>query len=149
MAVEKWASNPGWTAVTISLNSLANGSAIMAGADIDNSANLDIFMDIQFALASAAFVSPAFLGVYLYPLNQDGVTYGDGRFTSAAAAVPPASYYAAAVKLVQATQAQVGGATRIIIPPGIFRPVVFNQGGVALAGSGNSMYYRPYNRQIA
>lgn len=156
MAVEKWVAGSGvgftWTDATTaaSLDSLTNGSALLCTVSITNQTALDIFCDVSLALGSAAFVAPNYVGVYLYPLNKDGSTYGDGRFGTAAAGPPPSTYYAATIGLVAATQAQTGTATGIIMPPGTFKFVLWNQGGPTWAGSGgNTFQYRTYNRSIA
>ena len=106
-------------------------------------------MDISLALASAAFVAPNFVGVYLYPLNSDGSTYGDGRFGTSASGAPSAVYFVGNINLVAATQAQEGTLTGVLMPAGAFKIVLYNQGGVAFASSGNTCKYRTYNRQVA
>jgi hypothetical protein len=97
MATEKWIAGSGagltWTSLdTTTLNSIANGNAILSGTQIDNSTALDIFADVELVLASLAAVAPNYVGVYFYPLNSDGTTYGDGRFGSSAAGPPPGQY---------------------------------------------------------
>ena len=99
MATEKWiAGTLAATYIdaftTASLNSIASGNAI-AGTAIDNSSIGDMFADISFNLASLACVAPNFIGFYLYPINKDVSTYGDGRFTASAAGPPPAARAAA------------------------------------------------------
>jgi hypothetical protein len=53
------------------------------------------------------------------------------------------------IGIVAATQAQTGVLTRILMPPGSFKFVLYNSGGVALASSGNNFYYRTYDRGIS
>ena len=154
MAVEKWTAGAGqglsWgTLDTTALNSLTSGNALLSGTAITNGTALDVFADVSLVLASAAFVAPNFVGIYLYPLGDDGSTYGDGRFGSSAAGPPPSNYYVGSVGLVAATQAQTGQLIGIILPPGSFKFVVYNQGGVNWAASGNTLKYRTYNRAIA
>lgn len=156
VAVEKWIAGSGvgftWTDATTaaSLDTLASGSSVLCTVAVTNQTALDIFCDVSIALGSAAFVAPNFVGVYLYPLNKDGTTYGDGRFGTAAAGVPPANYALGSIGLVVATQAQVGTLTRLVMPPGTFKFVLYNGGGVAWVGSGgNTFQYRTYNRAIA
>jgi hypothetical protein len=155
MATEKWIAGSGvgltWTDAfsTATLNSIASGNAILSDLSINNSTALDLFADVSIALGSAAFVAPNYIGIYLYPLNKDGTTYGDGRFGTSAAGPPPSNYYVGAIGLVAATQAQEGSLSRIILPPGSFKFVFYNQGGVALAASGNTCQYRTYNRAVA
>lgn len=136
-----------WTdaTTTASLNSLASGSCLLGTVAISNGTALDKYMDIDVVLASAAFTGTgANISIHLYPLSSDAATYGDGKFGAAAAG--PCLYPAAAViPLVVATQAQTGQATGIVIPPGTFKVVVCNNGGVALAASGNTVKYRTYN----
>ena len=154
MATEKWIAGSGqgltfgnaFTGST--LNSIASGNAILSDLQIDNSTAFDLFADVSIALASAAFVAPNYIGVYLYPLNQDNTTYGDGRFGSSAAGPPASNYWVGNIILVAATQAQEGTLRGIILPPAKFKFVLYNQGGVALASSGNVCLYRTYNRQV-
>lgn len=156
MSTEKWVAGTvglPWTAAyttAATFDSIASGNAILSDLQIDNSGNLDVFYDFALILGSAAFVAPNFIGVYLYPLTQDGTTYGDGRFGSSAAGPPPANYWERDIGLVAATQAQTGAYLRGVMPPGKFKFVLYNQGGVTLGGSGgNKIYYRTYNRSIA
>ena len=155
MATEKWIGGSGqgltwgnaFSAAT--LNSIASGNAILSDIVIANGTPLDIFADLSLNLASAAFVAPNFVGVYLYPLN-DGSAYGDGRFGTSAAGPPPSTYSVGSIGLVAATQAQTGQLLRIVLPPGSFKFVLYNQGGVAWAGAaGNTCLYRTYNRSVA
>jgi hypothetical protein len=150
-AAQVWVAGGGvgltWTdAFTSStLNSIASGNAIISDVAISNGTALDKYMDVSIALASAAFTGTgANIALHIYPLNADGTTYGDGKFGSSAAG--PCAYPAVAViPLVAATQAQTGTATGIVIPPGTFKLVFVNNGGVALASSGNTVKYRTYN----
>jgi hypothetical protein len=161
MATEKWIAGSGvgltWTSCFgAEINSVVDGNAVLSSTQIDNSSALDLFADAMFALGSWGAVSAtALLALYLYPLNQDATTYGDGRFASAAAGPPPSQYFAGMGVLVPAvTQAQQGhfrrpDGTPIIIPPGKFKLVLHNKSGATLAASANTIYYRTYNRQVA
>jgi hypothetical protein len=155
MATEKWIAGTlqgltwGDAISTATLNSIANGNAIASSLTLTNATALDMFCDISINLASAAFVAPNVIGVYIYPLNKDGSTYGDGRFTASAVGPPPSTYWVANIQLVAATQAQEGTAQRIVLPPGGFKVVLYQNGGIALAASGNTCQYRTYNRSVA
>ncbi len=155
MATEKWIAGTlqGLTwgdAITgTSLNAIASGNAIASSLSLTNATALDMFCDISINLPSLACIAPNFVGVYLYPLNKDGSTYGDGRFAASAAGPPPSTYWVANIQLVAATQAQEGTASRIILPPGGFRVVLYNQCGVAWAATLNTCQYRTYNRSVA
>ena len=131
-------------------NSIVNGNAIISDLQIDNSTALDIFADFAFVGGSVTTVAPNYIGVYLYPLNSDGSTYGDSRFGSSAAGPPPSCYYVGSVILPVGTQALTGMVRGIILPPGKFKFLIYNQAGVTLAGSGgNTLLFRTYNRSIA
>ncbi len=154
MAVEKWIAGSGvgltWTSLmTTELNSIASGNAILGGTAVTNGTALDVFCDFDLVLASLAAVAPNFVGLYLYPLNSDASTYGDSRFGSSAAGPPPSNYSVGAIGIVAATQAQTGTLIRVTMPPGTWKPVVYNQAGVAFASSGNTLKYRTYNRAIS
>lgn len=156
MATEKWIAGSGvgltWTnAYTAStLDSIVNGNAIMSGTNIDNSSSLDVFADFSMNLGSVTVAAPNYIGVYLYPLNKDGSTYGDGRFGSSAAGPPASSYWVGNIIVPTGAAASEGMVRGIILPPGQFKFVVYNQLGVTLAGSGgNTAQYRTYNRQVS
>jgi hypothetical protein len=160
MSTEKWIAGSGqgltWgDAFTGStLNSLASGNALLSDISITNGTALDIFADVQIYLASAAFVAPNFIGVYLYPLvtstpSPDLSYYGDGRFGAAASGPPPGNYAVGSIGIAATTSVQSGILTRIVLPPGTFKFVLYNQGGVNFASSGNLCQYRTYNRSIA
>lgn len=156
MATEKWIAGSGvgltWTAgfTASTLNSIVNGNAILSDLQIDNSSALDIFADVGIQFGSITWAAPNFIGVYLYPLNQDASTYGDGRFGSSAAGPPTANYWVGNIGAPTGAAAAEGTLSRIIIPPAKFKLVLYNQAGATLAGAGgNSCYYRTYNRQIS
>lgn len=154
MSTEKWIAGSlatlTWTnAFTGStLNSLGNGSAILSDLAIDNSTTLDMFADVSIALATAVFTSSPYIGIYLYPLNKDGSTYGDGRFGSGTSGPPPSTYFVGSIPLVTATAAQEGTLRSVILPPGGFKWVVYNVGGANFSSSGNTCQYRTYNRSV-
>lgn len=157
MATEKWIAGSGagltWTAAytaASTFNSIANGNAIISDLQIDNSSALDIFADFAFVGGSITTVAPNFIGVYLYPLNSDGSTYGDSRFGSSAAGPPPPQYWVGNIVLPVGTQALTGEILRVPLPPGKFKWLIYNQAGASLAGSGaNTILYRTYNRSVA
>lgn len=157
MATEKWIAGSGvgftWTSVlTTELNSLASGNAVLqsVAAAIANQTNLDVFCDLSFEAGSAVTtVAPAYLGFYLYPLNHNSI-YGDGAFGSSAAGPPPQCYAVGSIAFPAAASTTIHGVvTGIIIPPGTFKFLVYNQAGVALPSSGNVLQYRTYNRSVA
>lgn len=160
MATEKWIAGSGvgftWTSAfaagDLTVASFLNGDSLLSSAsDITNQTALDIFCDFSIALGSAIFAAPNYIGVYLYPLNQDGTTYGDGAFTAGtvSTSVPSPTYYKGSIIIRATTAAQQGTLTGIIMPPGSFRFLIQNQSGATLATSGNAYKYRTYNRSVA
>jgi hypothetical protein len=157
MATEKWIAGSlaglTWASAGFSteVNSLANGNAVIAANQLDNSTALDVFADVSLSLGSVTPGSGApYIGLYLCPLNQDGTTYGDGRFGSATSGPPAASYRVGAIPLVASTAGPLLGMVRgIILPPGKFKFLIHNQAGVTLAASSNTLQYRTYNRSVA
>jgi hypothetical protein len=152
MATQKWIAGSvglAWptTVFGTELNSLANGNAVLSSVDVDNSANLDVFCDLSASFGSLAVGAGApYVGVYLYPLNQDGSTYGDSEFGSAAAGPPPSAYYVGSIPLIPSvTGVNVGMLRGIVMPPGHFKFVFYNQAGVALAASANTVKIRTYD----
>lgn len=155
MATEKWVSGSGqgltWgSAFGTEINSLANNKSILSSISITNGTALDIFADVSFVAGGTISVAvPQLLGLYLYPLNEDGSTYGDGQFSTATTGVPSAGYWVGNIYMSATGTLTVAGAvTRIVLPPGTFSFVLNNQMGVALASS-NTCKYRTYNRSVA
>lgn len=155
MATEKFVAGTvglSWTSVitAATLNSIVNGNAILSDVQLDNSTNLDVFCDVNIQFGSITVAAPNYIGLYLYPLNQDGTTYGDGRFGSSAAGPPPGSYLVGVFGFPTGAAAFEGTVRGIVMPAGKFKFVFYNQAGATLAGSGgNAAYYRTYNRVIA
>ncbi len=156
MATEKWISGTTGSGLTWSdafstatLNSITNGNAILSDISIVNGTNLDIFCDVSGAFGSITVAAPNYIGIYLYPLNKDGSTYGDGRFGTSAAGPPPGNYFVGSFGFPTGAAAFEGMVRGIILPPGTFKFVMYNQAGATLAGSSsNTLQYRTYNRVI-
>lgn len=157
MSTEKWIAGSGvgltWSAANTSgtlFNTLANGNALISDLAITNGTALDIFADLSWvAGGTATTAAPNYLGFYLYPLGEDGSTYGDGRFGSAAAGPPPSQYLVGTIGFAAAASTTIAGVVQgIIIPPGSFSFLVYNQSGASLAST-NIFKYRTYNRSIA
>jgi hypothetical protein len=156
MATEKYVAGTvglTWTSAGFGteINSLASGNAVLASTALDNSTNLDIFCDVSVSLGSVTTGAGApFIGLYLYALIADGTTYGDGRFSSAASGPPPQQYSVGAIACAPSTTGVIAGPIRgIIMPPGKWKFVLYNNAGVALAASGNTVQYRTYNRSVS
>jgi hypothetical protein len=150
VATETWTSPSAWTAAAgTEINSLASGNAVLCSVAI--SANTAIFCDLSFKAGSTVTTAaPNNLAFYLYKQGQDGSTFGDGRFTGAGSAGPPAGNYAVGSMGFAAAAGTtiVGVLTGIILPPGTSAFVVMNNAGIALPSS-CALYYQTYNRAVA
>jgi hypothetical protein len=142
--------------MTTELNSLVTGNAIIGSTSIANATNLDLEIELSFTTGGSITPSGSpFVAVYLYPLNGDGTSYGDGRFGSSAAGPPPSNYYQGFCGLPATAGTQTGTfgipflGTRILLPNGTFKPVFYNNTGVTLSSSGNILYYRTTDRSVA
>jgi hypothetical protein len=156
MATEKWIGGAGqgltWgSAFGTEINSLTSADSVLSSVVIANGTALDIFADLSLiAAATATTVAPSYVGIYLYPLNEDGSTYGDGVLTTTPAAyVPPSCYYVGSIGLRAAASTYISGMVRgIILPPGSFCFAMYNAAGVNF-GSTMTCKYRTYNRSVA
>lgn len=143
--------------MTTELNSLVTGNAVLGGTSVDNGTNDDL--TAEFSFTTGGSITPTgspFLGLYLYPLNGDGTSYGDGRFGSSAAGPPPSNYYRGFAGIPAAAGTQTGtfaipgtSIFRLPLPRGLWKPVLYNASGVTLSGSGNILYYRTTNLSVA
>jgi hypothetical protein len=160
MAVERWISAPTGQGLTYTaafnnsdLAALPNGSAVLSSiADITNGTYLDVFAAISCSMGTLSVASPNFVGIYFYPLNQDGTTYGDGYFSSGSqqAKVPSATYWVGNIIVgTTGNTAVVGTLDRIILPPRSGRFLFYNQLGATLPGSANTVKYETYDRSVA
>jgi hypothetical protein len=155
VATEKWVAGSGQgltfgAAFGSELNSLASGNAVLSSVSIANGTPLDIFCDVSINLGSVTPTGVPYVGIYLYPLNEDGTHYGDNRFTSTAAGPPSSLYLICNIPAVAAAGVVYGNNVRpLIMPPGTFKFVCYNGLGVAFASSANTIDYRTYNRSIA
>lgn len=142
--------------MTTELNSLVTGNAVIGSTGVANGSSLDL--TAEFSFVGGGSITPSgspFFGLFLYPLNGDGTTYGDGRFGSSAAGPPPSNYYRGFCGIPAAAGTQTGyfaiPGTSIFalpLPRGTWKPVFYNLSGVTLTSSGNILYYRTTNRKI-
>ena len=115
-----------WTTTgvtTTNFNSLAASSSISC-AQIDNSTNLDEYLDTNFGFTPNATttIASSTVALYLMILNQDATTYGDNMIgaNTTGAVTPSPNYYSGITTAgVAVTNAQVfnGSFLRIVMPP--------------------------------
>lgn len=147
--VQQWGT-PGtaYNLLTTELNALANGTLSALGPEIDNSTNKYQLGMLVVHMASAAFVAPSWINIYLVPSNDlAGGTYP--TFTSAAAA-GLANYYAGTVAINGSTAAQNEFLLNVLIPPGKFKSCALTGGSTpTLAGTLNTVDLKPTPTQQA
>lgn len=136
------------------LASMANGRSVLSSvSDIANGTNLDQFMDVSVrcAIASSTIVAGANLALWLYPLLDDGSTYGDGQLPSGTQTnVTPTFSPCGVIPLVVAASQTtlVGAVTGILLPPGSFRLALQNNSGFAFSAGTQTVKYRTYNINV-
>jgi hypothetical protein len=143
--------------MTTELNALAAGSAIAGTTTVANGTDLDLYAEFSFTSGATITGSATpYLSLFIYPLNGDGSTYGDNRFASATAAVPPSNYYRGYCGLGIGNLIQKGtfaipgsSAFQLPLPRGTWKPVLYNGANNALSATSNVLTYRTTNRQIS
>ena len=136
------------------LASLANLSTVLSSvAQFDNTVALDQFMDISFvgAIAAASTIATgAGIAFFLWTLQSNGTTLGDGRLTAgtpvASAAYTPILNPLGGIPVSTGTSITniAGSVLNIAIPPRKFALVIQNQTGFAFAASGCSCQISTY-----
>jgi hypothetical protein len=137
MAVAKWAtpSTRSSNLASTTLNSIANGAETGA-ISYDNSTNLDLYGSVTIKLGS---ITPATGGsITLRVTLNDGTDTAD-RIGGDLYVVP----------LISGASAKVAVINMVRLYPYSMRLSVINNAGVAFAASGNELYVRPWNEDIA
>jgi hypothetical protein len=120
--------------LTTELNALANVTNTAASAAIDNSTNLDLYMDLELVLAvQGAARTTAQVAVYITP-SLDGTNYADVSELSAE--------LVGVFWFTLATAAQRVVIRDIPIPPGLFKLFARNITGQTLAATTNTLKAR-------
>lgn len=127
--------------LTTELNALANGTLCAIGPEINNSSGHQMGQ-ITVTLASAAFVAPSFINIYLVPSSDtNGGAYP--VFTSAAAA-GLSNYLVASVAINGSTAAQKEMFAYVPIPLGKFKALALTGGSTpTLGATGNTVDLYP------
>ena len=142
-----------WTTAINSADmaSMASGKTVLSSvADIANGTNLDQFADLSaiLVISSSTIVAGANLSFWIYALEEDGSTYGDGQLSSGSPASVTPTFSPCGVMPLVAAAAQttlVGFVQGIILPPGSFRFAIQNNSGFALTSGTQTVKYRTYN----
>lgn len=134
--------------------SMINGDTVLSSvADIANGTFLDQFMDISVkcAIASSTIAAGANLALWLYLLQEDGSSYGDGQLTAGTpAAVTPTFAPIGTIPLVAAASQTVllGSITGILLPPQSFRFAIQNNSGFTFTSGTQAVTFKTYNQNL-
>lgn len=133
---------------------IPNGASILSSIAFDNTAGLDQFMDISFVgalSASSAVVAGAALSFFLAVLQNDGVTYGDGRLSPGGAPVvyQPILNPLPGIPFVAGTITNlVGDSGLITLRPRKFALILTNNTAFTIAPSGNHCMISTYRQNL-
>lgn len=135
-----------WTGATQKIDSLTDNEWTDLSDEIDNSTNKYAFAVLDLVLGSAAFTgSDAGVEVYIIP-TVDGTNYPDWSGNATTDAPEHMHYFVAFLPLKAATAARrvvSSSQVPIELPQGKFKFGMRSRANVTLAGSGNTLYYRP------
>lgn len=133
---------------TQQVNSLADNEYTDLSDEIDNTTNLYYAADLRFVIASAAFITPADCGMELFLIrSEDGTNYPTWTGNTTTDQVHNNPFYVGYVPFTGTTAAQACVLKDVLLPSGKYKWAVRNRGNVALAGSGNTIYWRPTSVQ--
>jgi len=135
------------TALTTDLNSLANGSTSALSGEIDNSTTKYLYADMELYLASLYPAAGGYVALYLVP-TVDGTNYPLFD-TGASPGTANNNYFVGSFTTLNASGIQRIAMREIQLPPGKYKLAVYNGAGVALAASGNTLSWRPFNTASA
>lgn len=135
-----------WTAATQKIDSLTDNEWTDLSDEVDNTANLYAFAQLDLVLGSAAFTgTDSAIEVYIVP-TVDGTNYPDWTGNSTADAPEQMHLFAAFLPLKATTAARraVSSSQKPIeLPQGKFKFGLRSRANVTLASSGNTLYWRP------
>jgi hypothetical protein len=135
-----------WTGATQKIDSLADNEWTDLSDEYDNSTTKYPHADIDLALGSAAFTgTDSAIEIYIVP-TVDGTNYPDWSGNATTDAPEQQHYIAATLPLKASTAARrvVSSAQAdVALPQGKFKWGVRSRANVALAGSDNTLTWRP------
>jgi hypothetical protein len=134
---------------TRTLVSLADDEWTDLSDEIDNSVNGYLFADWEFVCTSVAFTgADSAIELYIVP-SVDDTNYPDWTGDGIADEQEHNVHFVGAFTTSGATAAQRLTLRGIELPPGKFQVGVRNRGGVALAASGSTLKWRPWQYSSA
>jgi hypothetical protein len=136
------------TLMSTELNSLVNTQNAISSAAYDNSSNLFLMGEVEFATTSAFGTAPtANTGLSIWFLrNIDGTNYEDG---ATGTGITPSRMPDLVIPLENQNTTAQRITRRCIIPPGTFKVLVKNDGtGQTLPATGNTLKILPLTYQV-
>jgi hypothetical protein len=134
---------------TRTLVSLADDEWTDLSDVVDNSTNGWLFADWEFVCTSVAFTgADSAIELYILPA-VDGTNYGDWTGDGITDEQEHNVHFVGSFTTSGATAAQRLTLRGIELPPGKFKVGVRNRGGVALAASGSTLGFRPWQYSSA
>jgi hypothetical protein len=129
--------------MTTELNSLASGARALSSSFGGDTTAADLYGDFELVVTFG--VSPSTgATVDLYLLRAaDGTNFSDGSSSVA----PPNSAFVGAFEIRAVTSAQRIVLPDIVLPPGLWKALIVNSAGQAMAASGNTLKMRPHSLQ--
>lgn len=133
---------------TQQLNSLTDNEYTDLSDEIDNTTNLYFEVDVRAVIASAAFITPADCGIELYLIRTvDGTNYPTWTGNTTTDQAHNSPFYVGFIPFTGTTAAQAGVLKNVQLPSGKYKWAARNRSNVSLAGSGNTLYWRPTSLQ--
>lgn len=132
------------TVMSTELNALAATTGKAISSALDNSANLDLFADLELAVD---FVTGPTAGtvieVYLLPSVDGGTTYPDGSTSI----LPQSSLFVGGFAVRNTTAAQIMAVRGVALPPGSYKYLVQNTTNQAFPATGSTLRANTYQLQ--
>lgn len=135
---------------TQQINSLTDNEWTDLSDEVNNTTDLYAFADLDLVLGSAAFTgADSGIEVYIVP-TVDGTNYPDWTGNSTSDAPEQGQYFTTFLPLKASTSAKrvvSSSSAAIELPQGKFKFGLRSRANVTLAGSGNTLYFRPKSYQ--
>lgn len=124
------------TLMSTDLNALANDGTVTGAVIIDNTSNRLFYSVFELYLPQvdlSALTNPA-VELYLVP-SYDGTNYAD---------TTPTQYLVAVMGVAETNAVHRAISAHVMLDPVKYTPVVINETGAALAGTGNTLKVKTY-----